>query len=62
MNNSYDLHSRSNHSRQQLLHEVRMTHLEGRLRENNKALSERSSVSLALANVLSLVRRAWLPD
>jgi hypothetical protein len=42
----------------QALHEARLTHLERRLRENHKARSERGSVSLALVNVLSLVRRA----
>jgi hypothetical protein len=58
MNNPYDLHSWSKQYRQEALHEVRTTHLEGRLRENHKARSERGPVSLALANVLSLVRGA----
>jgi hypothetical protein len=58
MNNTYDLHSWSKQYRQEALHEVRMTHLERRLRENHKARSERGPVSLALANVLSLVRGA----
>jgi hypothetical protein len=58
MNNPYDLHSWSKQYRQEALHEVRMTQLEGRLQENHKARSERGRVSLALANVLSLVRGA----
>jgi hypothetical protein len=56
MNNLYDLHSYSQHYREERLQEARMTHLEGRLRETHKARSERGPVSLALANVLSLVR------
>jgi hypothetical protein len=58
MNNLYDLHTLSKQYRQEALHEVRTTHLEERLREDRKARSERSSVSLALANMLSLVRGA----
>jgi hypothetical protein len=58
MNNLYDVHSWSKQYRVQALHEARLTHLERRLRENHKARSERGSVSLALVNVLSLVRRA----
>ena len=58
MNNSHDLHSWSKQYRQEALHEVRTRQLEGRLRENHKACSERGPVSLALANVLSLVRGA----
>ena len=40
------------------MHEVRTTQIEWRLQEGRKARSERGSVSLALANVLSLVRGA----
>jgi hypothetical protein len=58
MNNPYDIHSCSKQYRQEVLHEVRMKQIEGRLRENHKARSERGPVSLALANVLSLVRGA----
>ena len=58
MNNLYDVHSWSKQYREQALHEARLTHLEGRLRENHKVRSVRGSVSLALANVLSLVRGA----
>ena len=58
MNNLYDLHSWSKQYRQEALHDVRLTQLEGRLRENHKTRSERGPVSLALANVLSLVRGA----
>jgi hypothetical protein len=58
MNNPYEIHSWSKQYRVERLAEARMTHLEGRLRENKKARSERGSVSLALANVLSLVRGA----
>jgi hypothetical protein len=58
MNNPYDVHSWSAQYRQEALHEARMIQLEGRLRENRKARSGRGSVSLALANVLSLVRGA----
>jgi hypothetical protein len=58
MNNLYDLHSWSKQYRQDALHEVRMKQLEGRLRENHNARYERGRVSLALANVLSLVRGA----
>jgi hypothetical protein len=60
MNNHYDLHSWSMQYREERLAEARMTHLEERLRENKKARSERGPVSLALANVLSLVRGALL--
>ena len=56
MNNLYDIHSWSTQYRQEALHGVRIARLEGRLRKDRKARSERSSVSLALANVLSLVR------
>ena len=56
MNNPYDIHSWSTRYREQALHEARVTHLEGRLRENRKARSGRGSVRIALANVLSLVR------
>jgi hypothetical protein len=58
MNNTYDIHSWSQQYREERLHEVRVRHLEGRLRENHKARSERGRVTLALANVLSLVRGA----
>jgi hypothetical protein len=58
MNNYYDLHSWSKQYRQERLREARTTQLERRLWENNKARSVRGSVSLALANVLSLVRGA----
>jgi hypothetical protein len=58
MNNLYDLHSYSKLYREERLRDARTTHLEGRLRENHKARSGRSSVSLALANVLSMVRGA----
>jgi hypothetical protein len=58
MNSPYDLHSWSKQYRQEVLHEVRTRQLEGRLRETHNARSERGSVSLALANVLSLVRGA----
>jgi hypothetical protein len=58
MNNLYDLHSWSKQYRQEALHEVRMKQLEWRLQENHKAPSERGRVSLALANVLSVVRGA----
>jgi hypothetical protein len=58
MNNLYDLHSWSKQYRQEALHEVRVTQLEGRLRKNHKARSERGSISVALASVLVLVRGA----
>ena len=58
MNSPYDLHSWSKQYRQEALHEVRTRQLEGRLRENHKARSVRGRVTLALANVLSLVRGA----
>jgi hypothetical protein len=43
---------------EEALHGARIVRLEGRLREDSKARSGRGSVSLALANVLSLVRGA----
>ena len=58
MNNLYDLHSWSTQYREERLAETRRTQLEGQLRENHKVRSVRGSVSLALANVLSLVRGA----
>jgi hypothetical protein len=58
MNNPYDLHSWSTQYRQERVAEAQMTHLEGRLRKNHKARSERGSVSLALASALTLVRGA----
>jgi hypothetical protein len=58
MNSPYDLHSWSTQYREERLAEARTAQLERRLRENHKARSERSPVSLALANVLSLVRGA----
>jgi len=58
MNNPYDIHSYSKQYRQEVLHELQMRQLEKRLRANHKAHSVRDSVSLALANVLSLVRGA----
>jgi hypothetical protein len=56
VNSTYDLHSWSKQYRQEVLHEVWMTQLEERLWQNHDARSVRGSVSLALANVLSLVR------
>jgi hypothetical protein len=56
MNNPYDLPSSNKQYRQEALHEVRMKQLEGLLRENHKVRSVRHPVSLALTNVLSLVR------
>ena len=58
MNYPYDLHSWSAQYRQEVLHEVRMKQIEGRLRENHKVRSGRDPVGLALASVLSLVRGA----
>jgi hypothetical protein len=58
MNNSYELHSWSQEYRQERLRDAQRTQLEVRLREGRKARSGRGSVSLALANVLSLVRGA----
>jgi hypothetical protein len=58
MNNLYELQSWSKQYRREALHEMQTTRLEGRLREDRKARSRRSVVSLALANVLSLVRGA----
>jgi hypothetical protein len=58
MNNPYDLHSWSMQCREERIAEALKQHLEERLRENHKARSERGSVTLALANVLSLVRGA----
>ena len=57
MNYPYDVHSWSKLYRQERLAEARMAQLEGRLRKGRKAHSIRDSVSLALANVLSLMRR-----
>jgi phage replication-related protein YjqB (UPF0714/DUF867 family) len=58
MNNLYDVHSWSKQYRVQALHEARLTHLERRLRENHKARSERTTMSLPLAKVLLVVRGA----
>ena len=58
MNNPYDIHSWSTQYRQEALREARTRQLEGRLRKDRKARSGRGSVSLALANVLSLMRGA----
>jgi hypothetical protein len=58
MNNCYDLHSWSTQYREERLAEARTTQLERRLREDRKARSVRGSVSVALPNVLSLVRGA----
>ena len=58
MNNPYDLHSWCNQYRQERLRDAQRTHLEGRLRKDRKTRSERGSVSLALASVLSAVRAA----
>jgi hypothetical protein len=58
MNNPYELHSWSTLYREERLTEARMTQLERRLQENHKARSVGGSVSLALVNVLSLVRGA----
>jgi hypothetical protein len=58
MNNPYDLHSWSTQYRQERLRDARTTHLAERLRKDRKARSERGSVGLALASVLSLVRGA----
>ena len=58
MNSPYDIHSWSKQYRHERLRDAQTTHLEGRLRKDRKTRSERGSVSLALANVLSLVRGA----
>jgi len=58
MNNPYDLHSWSRQYRQERLRDAQTTHLEGWLRKDRKTRSERGSVSLASANVLTLVRGA----
>jgi hypothetical protein len=58
MNNPYDLNSWSTQYRQERLRDAQTTHLEGRLREDRKARSERAPLGLALASVLSLVRGA----
>jgi hypothetical protein len=58
MNNPYYIHSLSKQYRQERLRDAQTTHLEGRLRKDRKARSERSFLSPALANVLSLVREA----
>jgi hypothetical protein len=54
----YGLYSWSAQYRQEWLHDVRTTHLEGRLRKGHKSRYGRDSVGLALASVLSLVRGA----
>jgi hypothetical protein len=58
MNNPYDLHSWSTQYRQERMRDAQTTHLEGRLRKDRKTRSERGSVSLALASVLTLMRGA----
>jgi hypothetical protein len=56
MNNPYDLHALSTPYRQEAIAEVRMIPAEGWLRKIYRALSGQSAVSLALTNVLSLMR------
>jgi hypothetical protein len=58
MNNPYAVHFWSRLYHEEALREARTRHLKRRLRETHKASSERDPVSLALANVLSLVRGA----
>jgi hypothetical protein len=58
MNNPYELHSWSQEYRQERLRDAQRLQLEGRLRKDHKLRSVRGSASLALANVLSLVRGA----
>jgi hypothetical protein len=58
MNNPYDVHAWSTQYREERMREAQTIRLEGRMREGLKARSRRGSVSLALANVLSLVRGA----
>jgi len=58
MNNPYDVHSWSTQYREERMRDARTTRLENRLREDRKARFGRGSVSVALANVLSLVRGA----
>jgi hypothetical protein len=54
----HQLHSLGKLYHEEALHGARIARLEGRLRENHKAPSVRGPVSLALANMLSLVRGA----
>jgi hypothetical protein len=56
--NPYDVHSWSTHHREEALHGAWTTRREGWLRRDRLARSGVGSVSLALANVLSLVRGA----
>lgn len=54
----HQLHSLGKLYREEALHRARIARLEGRLREDCKARSGQGPVTLALANVLSLVRGA----
>jgi hypothetical protein len=54
----HQLHSLGKLYHEEALHRARIARLEGRLQEDCKVRSVQGSVSLALANVLSLVRGA----
>ena len=54
----FELYSWSHQFRQERLRGARTKYLEGQLREGRKARYGRSSMGLALASVLSLVRGA----
>jgi hypothetical protein len=56
--NPYDVHSWSTHYREEALHGAWTIRRQGWLRRDRLARSGLGSVSLALANVLSLVRGA----
>jgi hypothetical protein len=58
MNNYHDIHSWSRQYREERLREAKSRRLERRLREERNERSGRSSLSLAFASVLSLVRGA----
>jgi hypothetical protein len=61
MNNPYEIHSWDKQYRVERLAEARMTHLEGRLREDRKACRARGRPGLVLAKTLTLLGAAVQP-